>query len=40
MKIQLIRIDLQMRIIANPHNLYMVGKRRLSALKWQLVCQN
>ena len=39
----LIRIDLydlHMRIIVNHHDLYMVGKRRFSALKWYLVCGN
>ena len=32
-----------MRISMNPyanHDLYMVGKRRFSALKWYLVCEN
>ena len=24
----------------DPHKLYMVGKRRFSALKWILACQN
>ena len=39
MKIQLIHINSHMQIIAN-HNFYMVGKRRFSALKWHLVCEN
>ena len=32
--------DLHMQIIVNHHDLYMVGKRRFSALKWYLVYEN
>ena len=40
MRILLICANSHMQIMANHHDLYMVGKRRFSALKWHLVCEN
>ena len=40
MRIPLICINSHMRIIVNHHDLYMVGKKRFSALKWHLVCED